>query len=58
VYEPQDETEDRGAHGAFDSKAHEKDPWTWASMHRRALLGGSLATAAAGVVGAVRAARR
>jgi NAD(P)-dependent dehydrogenase (short-subunit alcohol dehydrogenase family) len=58
VYEPQDETEDRGAHGAFDSKAHEKDPWTWASMHRRALLGGTLATAAAGVVGAVRAARR
>jgi NAD(P)-dependent dehydrogenase (short-subunit alcohol dehydrogenase family) len=58
VYEPQDETEDRGAHGAFDDKAHEKDPWTWASMHRGALLGGSLAAAAAGVAGAVRAMRR
>jgi len=58
VWEPQDETEDRGAHGAFDDKAHEKDVWTWASMHRRELLGGSLAAAAAGVAGAVRALRR
>jgi NAD(P)-dependent dehydrogenase (short-subunit alcohol dehydrogenase family) len=58
VWEPQDETEDRGAHGAFDDKAHEKDPWTWASMHRRELIGGSLAAAAAGVAGAVRALRR
>ena len=48
LFEPQDETEDRGAHGPFDGKAHEKDPQTWASMHRRALLSGLAAAAVGG----------
>lgn len=55
VFEPQDETEDRGAHGPFDSKAHAKDPQLWASMHRRAILGGLAAgmTAAGGLTAAL-----
>jgi NAD(P)-dependent dehydrogenase (short-subunit alcohol dehydrogenase family) len=49
VFEPQDQTEDRGAHGPFDGKAHANDPLTWASMHRRALVSGLAAAAVAGV---------
>jgi NAD(P)-dependent dehydrogenase (short-subunit alcohol dehydrogenase family) len=52
VFEPQDADTDRGAHGAFDAKAHARDPQLWASMHRRALIGGFL-VAAAGLVVAV-----
>jgi len=52
VFEPQDADVDRGAHGAFDSTAHSRDPWLWASMHRAPLLGGL-----AGAVGVILAGR-
>ncbi len=45
VFDPQDADTDRGAHGAFDDQAHARDVQLWASMHRRALLGGLLAAA-------------
>ncbi|GGK81245.1 SDR family oxidoreductase [Mangrovihabitans endophyticus] len=48
VFTPRDEQTDRGAHGMFDRKAVSKDPWSWASMHRGALVGAA-AAAAAGV---------
>ncbi|MFY9808341.1 MAG: SDR family oxidoreductase [Pseudonocardiaceae bacterium] len=41
VFEPQDDRADQGAHAAFDAKAHGKDPVSWASMHRAALLSGT-----------------
>jgi hypothetical protein len=41
VFEPQDQAHDQGAHGAFDAKAHGRDPVSWASMHRAALLSGA-----------------
>ena len=34
VDEPRDEHADRGSHGMFDAKAHDSDPWSWASIHR------------------------
>ncbi len=46
VFEPQDQDEDAGAWGPFDSKTHSHDPVLWMSMHRRAL--GAAAAAAAG----------
>ncbi len=46
VFEPRDDTADQGAHGAFDEKAHAKDPVSWASMHRAALLSGAAGAAA------------
>jgi hypothetical protein len=48
VFRPKDDSVDMGAHGAFDDKAHPHDPWSWASMHRSALLGalGGLGAAA------------
>jgi NAD(P)-dependent dehydrogenase (short-subunit alcohol dehydrogenase family) len=58
VFEPQDTELDRGPHGAFDTKAHSRDPQLWMSMHRRALIGCALAAAAAGVGFTVRAAQR
>lgn len=33
-----DDEVDMGAHGAFDDKAHDKDPVLWLSLHRRAAL--------------------
>jgi NAD(P)-dependent dehydrogenase (short-subunit alcohol dehydrogenase family) len=45
VFEPRDDQADRGAHGAFDAKAHPHDPWSWASMHRVALSAGAAAAA-------------
>jgi NAD(P)-dependent dehydrogenase (short-subunit alcohol dehydrogenase family) len=47
VFEPQDEDEDRGSHGMFDEQAHDSDPWSWVSMHRRQIAGGAIAAAAA-----------
>src|SRR5947208_1239585 len=41
VYEPKDDTADRGAHGMFDDKAHMRDPWSWVSMHRTAFGAGA-----------------
>lgn len=57
VFEPQDADHDRGAHGAFDDDAHARDPLLRMSIHRRALVGGLLASAAATVTAAVRGRR-
>ncbi|MDG6110194.1 SDR family oxidoreductase [Dactylosporangium aurantiacum] len=46
TYEPRDEAADRGAHGMFDRQAWTRDPWSWASMHRRSLTGAALAAVA------------
>ncbi|RFU37209.1 SDR family NAD(P)-dependent oxidoreductase [Actinomadura logoneensis] len=54
LWEPRDETEDEGAHGRFDSRAHGRSPQVWLSRHRRAATGAGLAAAALGY----RAARR
>jgi NAD(P)-dependent dehydrogenase (short-subunit alcohol dehydrogenase family) len=55
VFEPRDDDQDRGAHGMFDGKAHARDPWSWSSMHRTALIGASaVAAAAATTVAAIR----
>src|SRR3954469_3732976 len=56
VFEPKDDTADRGAHGMFDAEAHRRDPWSWASMHRVALTAG--AAALLGATAVVRGARR
>ena len=48
VFEPRDEAEDQGAHGDFDDQAHARDPQLWLSIHRRAILAGLAAAAAAG----------
>ncbi len=40
VFEPRDGDVDRGAHGAFDDRAHAGDPWSWASINRVPLIGG------------------
>lgn len=45
VFQPRDAEHDRGAHGAFDGKAHPHDPWSWASMNRAALSAGAAAVA-------------
>ncbi len=47
VFAPQDEHFDRGAHGAFDSRAHANDPWSWVSIRRRPLA--ALGAVASGV---------
>jgi NAD(P)-dependent dehydrogenase (short-subunit alcohol dehydrogenase family) len=47
VFAPADEDADRGAHGSFDGEAHSRDPVSWASMHRDALL----AAAVSGIAG-------
>ncbi len=57
VFEPQDADSDRGAHGPFDDKAHARDPQLWLSIHRKAVIGGLLAAASAGVTAAVRSCR-
>ena len=47
LHEPRDDQEDQGAHGGFDDKAHARDPQLWLSVHRRAILTGLGAVAAA-----------
>jgi len=37
---------DRGAHGAFDAKAHDRSPMLWLSTNRRYVVGGMLTAAA------------
>jgi NAD(P)-dependent dehydrogenase (short-subunit alcohol dehydrogenase family) len=44
LFEAVDEDHDEGAHGSFDSEAHEHSPQSWLSRHR---LGSSLGAAAA-----------
>ena len=55
VFEPRDQAEDQGAHGAFDDKAHAADPLLWLSERRRAVLA---AVALAGVAAGAVASRR
>ena len=45
---------DPGAHGDFDAKAHPHSAQSWASLHRRPLLAGLTAGAAAGVAALAR----
>jgi NAD(P)-dependent dehydrogenase (short-subunit alcohol dehydrogenase family) len=58
VFEPGDDEVDRGARGAFDDLAHERDPWSWSSMHRTQIGGGLGVALAAGVMMARRAVSR
>jgi len=51
VFAPRDEYTDRGAHGMFDDKAHHRDPWSWASMHRLPIAVGALTGLAVGAAG-------
>jgi NAD(P)-dependent dehydrogenase (short-subunit alcohol dehydrogenase family) len=51
LYRPVDESEDRGAHGAFDEKAHEHSFQTSLTKHRR--LAGSLAAGVGAATSAV-----
>ena len=55
VFEPRDQAEDQGAHGAFDDQAYAADPQLWLSAHRRAVLA---AVAAAGTAAGLAASRR
>jgi short-subunit dehydrogenase len=55
VFQPRDQAEDQGAHGAFDDTAHSADPQLWLSERRRAVLA---AVALAGVVAGAVASRR
>lgn len=50
-----DGDQDRGAHGAFDAKAHATDPVLWCAMHRRALLAGLAAVVLGGAAAAAAA---
>jgi hypothetical protein len=43
LFEAQDQHADAGAHGSFDDSAHGRDPWLWATLHRRALTAGVVA---------------
>ena len=46
---------DAGAHGPYDDRAHGRSVQLWATKHRRSLLGGlGAAAAAAGMVAARR----
>lgn len=54
LWEPRDEDADRGAHGAFDDKAHDHDPVLWAATHRGPVVGGLVAAGAAGAAAAAR----
>ncbi|WP_325104694.1 SDR family oxidoreductase [Segeticoccus sp.] len=56
LHTPSDDTEDRGAHGPFDDKAHSSDPQLWLSVHRRSVLSG-MAAATLAVVPLLRRSR-
>jgi NAD(P)-dependent dehydrogenase (short-subunit alcohol dehydrogenase family) len=58
VFEPRDQAEDQGAHGAFDDKAHAADPLLWLSERRRAALAAAALAAAAAASAAAAAWRR
>jgi NAD(P)-dependent dehydrogenase (short-subunit alcohol dehydrogenase family) len=59
LWEPADGSDGRdfGAHGAFDTTAHDRDPQLWASHHHQA-LGVAMTAVAATVMVGVRAASR
>jgi NAD(P)-dependent dehydrogenase (short-subunit alcohol dehydrogenase family) len=46
VYTAKDAVADRGAHGMFDAKAKSRDPWSWMSIHRNAVVSTAVAAAA------------
>jgi short-subunit dehydrogenase len=54
LFDVLDDDADRGSHGAFDDRAHERSPQAWASRHRGRLALGALAGAAAGALAAAR----
>lgn len=56
LFEAQDASNDAGAHGPFDEKAHAHDPVLWAAVHRKEVVGGLVAAGA--VAGAVLGLRR
>jgi NAD(P)-dependent dehydrogenase (short-subunit alcohol dehydrogenase family) len=47
LWEPVDTARDFGPHGEFDEKSHARNPQFWVSAHRRALVTGVAAVAAA-----------
>ncbi|MFI6792138.1 SDR family oxidoreductase [Nonomuraea sp. NPDC050383] len=47
LWEPADEDKDYGAHGSFDRRSHARSPQLWLSQHRRPVLLGLAAGAAA-----------
>jgi NAD(P)-dependent dehydrogenase (short-subunit alcohol dehydrogenase family) len=49
LWQPRDASDDAGARGSFDGKAHSHDPVLWAATHRREVVGTLTAGAAAGV---------
>lgn len=53
LYEPRDDTDDQGAHGAFDDQAHARDPLLELSLRRPVLLGIAGAAAALGAAAAI-----
>ncbi|WP_069817214.1 SDR family oxidoreductase [Streptomyces sp. TP-A0874] len=48
LFQPSDADTDRGAHGPFDRRAHDRDPVLWMSLRRRRLVCGFAAAAALG----------
>jgi hypothetical protein len=52
LWEPADGTDgkDFGAHGIFDTRAHDSDPQLWASQHHGLLAGAAAAVTTAAVV--------
>jgi hypothetical protein len=53
--EPVDDSEDHGAHGIFDQRAHERSPQLWVATHKAPLAG---LTAVAGLAAGALARRR
>ena len=43
LWAPVDAEEDRGAHGAFDDRAHDRSPQLWATQHRGVVVAAGLA---------------
>lgn len=52
LFEPADETEDRGAHGRFDATSRSRSPLLWASENRGWLAAGAAVAAGAGLFAA------
>lgn len=52
LFEPVDETEDRGAHGRFDDTSRTRSPLLWASEHRGWLAAGAAVALGAGLLSA------
>jgi NAD(P)-dependent dehydrogenase (short-subunit alcohol dehydrogenase family) len=57
VQHARDQDEDMGAHGMFDKIAHDRDPWSWMSIHRLPIGAASIAVSVVGAVAARRVRR-